>query len=253
MAPYPIRRTWKPARSNRSVIVVLSVICAGSSRHGVSSLAGTPSVELVCRCAAIPRQASFERAVLGCASHHLDRGNHASTSARLRRACVRACPTRLCRRLRRAARVAWRVVDGREDAEPERRGRLRVCLFPAIDACMAVGSRPESGLALAEWWDGQKWSIEHTPQPKHTFDFVGVSCPVVDFCEAVGTGIAHNHGTAFVERWDGLSWQPQPAPTPQDGGSLNGSPAPRPRPASRLGRGTARTPSARSGTVRRGH
>jgi hypothetical protein len=67
-------------------------------------------------------------------------------------------------------------------------------------ACTAVGNVTDKAghvRALAEHWNGRRWSLERTPR---TLGLIGVSCPTVSDCIAVGR--AH----ALAERWDGLSW-----------------------------------------------
>jgi hypothetical protein len=58
-------------------------------------------------------------------------------------------------------------------------------------ACTAVGYRTNAAdvdSALAERWNGQKWKIEHTPDPKGATSrrLYGVSCVTADRCLAVG-------------------------------------------------------------------
>ena len=66
---------------------------------------------------------------------------------------------------------------------------------------------------LAERWNGQRWSIQATPNPSHSIDakFRAVSCPSSSACIAVGT-YASDAWMTLAERWDGKRWSIQPTP-----------------------------------------
>lgn len=91
------------------------------------------------------------------------------------------------------------------------------CVSPA--ACTAVGRFAD--LTLAERWDGQRWTIQTTPNPSTTESILaGVSCPSVTTCITVGayydsTGME----ASLAERFDGTAWTAQSTPNPADGGS----------------------------------
>jgi hypothetical protein len=81
--------------------------------------------------------------------------------------------------------------------------------------CTATGfylTRSGPGRALAERWDGARWSIARPPNPEAAtgIQLVGVSCTPHGPCTAVGffsivTGIE----VMIAERWSGMSWSIQ--------------------------------------------
>jgi hypothetical protein len=81
--------------------------------------------------------------------------------------------------------------------------------------CVAVGG-PGAG-ALAEQWDGAKWTVQPTPKPAgaQLAGFNAISCASASSCMAVG-GYIDATGAQFVlaEQWNGHSWSVVPAPTP---------------------------------------
>jgi hypothetical protein len=95
------------------------------------------------------------------------------------------------------------------------------------NACVAVGSiRTKQGtFTLVERWNGNRWSIQHSPNPPGSKDseLSSVSCTTSRFCVAVG-GSTRRGGPAFtassprefmlVERWDGRRWSLQPIADP---------------------------------------
>jgi hypothetical protein len=71
--------------------------------------------------------------------------------------------------------------------------------------------------ALAERWDGTRWSIQATPNPAQgTGALFGVACTSASACTAVGFSSA---GT-LAERWDGTRWTIQATPNPSAGGGF---------------------------------
>jgi hypothetical protein len=83
--------------------------------------------------------------------------------------------------------------------------------------CEAVGSHGDSAGnqdTLAETWNGQKWTIQSTPDPANpngSPDDNGlgqVSCVSAQFCEAVGAGSTG----PLALTWDGTSWTTQTLP-----------------------------------------
>jgi hypothetical protein len=88
-------------------------------------------------------------------------------------------------------------------------------------ACTAVGfyinSTQTALVTLAERWNGTKWSIEHTPNPKGVPDtwLFSVSCASARACPAVGY---YYNGTIYptlAERWNGTKWSIQSTPNPK--------------------------------------
>jgi len=82
--------------------------------------------------------------------------------------------------------------------------------------CEAVGAYTDlagNEENLAETWNGQKWTIQSTPDPTNPdgADYNGleqVSCVSTQFCEAVGAGGA----TELSLMWNGTSWTTQTLP-----------------------------------------
>jgi len=85
--------------------------------------------------------------------------------------------------------------------------------------CAAVGY--SSGLprfdAIAEIWNGSRWTITSIPVYEgHLFD---VSCVSASWCAAAGYKLMGDDGTAtFIAVWNGHAWRQVPSPDP---GSLN--------------------------------
>ena len=86
--------------------------------------------------------------------------------------------------------------------------------------CTAVGSRDNPSLgqvALAERWDGRRWTVQATPDPAGSdiSMLTDVSCVSAVSCLAVG-----NYGNgrflfgAFAERWNGTRWVLESVPNP---------------------------------------
>lgn len=72
-------------------------------------------------------------------------------------------------------------------------------------ACIAVGSFENNAgrtVTLAERWDGRRWSVQRTPDPRSGGGgFSAVSCTSRNACTAVGSNV--------VERWNGRRWSIQ--------------------------------------------
>jgi hypothetical protein len=69
--------------------------------------------------------------------------------------------------------------------------------------------------ALAERWDGSRWSRQRTAYPGADATFSGVSCTSPRECTAVGTySNADGRQMPFAERWNGSSWSLQRIPDP---------------------------------------
>ena len=91
----------------------------------------------------------------------------------------------------------------------------------ASSACTAAGySINSSGTfqALAERWNGTRWTIQPTPNPTGAAPSVlaGVSCTAPSACTATGTSA----NRPLAERWDGVKWRIQHTPSPAGGGFL---------------------------------
>jgi hypothetical protein len=91
---------------------------------------------------------------------------------------------------------------------------------------MAVGNYTDSsgtGVTLAEQWNGNKWTVQTTPNPSGSqFDFLNsVSCTSSTACTAVGAFDSGTFGT-LAERWDGHKWSLQATPNAPGGSFLIG-------------------------------
>ena len=89
----------------------------------------------------------------------------------------------------------------------------------SASACTAVGyhSNGTTDVALAERWNGTKWSIEHTPTPAGASGgsyLFGVSCVSASACTAVGQDYNATTGFTLAERWNGSKWSIEHAPSP---------------------------------------
>jgi len=107
---------------------------------------------------------------------------------------------------------------------PQPRGAMNPGLggvsCPSGTACTSVGAyNPRAGGAstLAEHWNGTRWSVQSTPNPK-TWSFLNaVSCSSASACTAVGYYYPVAPGGAaltFAERWNGKRWSIQATPNP---------------------------------------
>lgn len=76
----------------------------------------------------------------------------------------------------------------------------------AADACVAAGAYTDEGgtqRTLAESWDGERWTILTTPNPRGaTSSYLrGISCTAAALCTAVGQSTVSGSVTALVERY----------------------------------------------------
>ena len=100
------------------------------------------------------------------------------------------------------------------------------CSSPS--SCTAVGlynANPHTGVpeneALAEHWNGRRWSVAHPPGGGHYFpSLAAVACPGGAECIAVGHYLTSQNITAagpLVERWRGGRWRRITAGLPKYG------------------------------------
>lgn len=117
-------------------------------------------------------------------------------------------------------------------------------------SCMAVGtSNPSTDItrALAEHWNGARWSILPTPRIPDTLAttvFNAVSCPGQNFCLAVGYFDRNRTLYPLGERWNGHRWS-LALPSNQGGAfpaQLEGVSCPSARACVAVGFGGARAP-----------
>lgn len=92
---------------------------------------------------------------------------------------------------------SWNGSNWRVRATPPLTGQPHLdavaCAVPARTAsvrCIATGDHSGAGgrgFALAESWNGTRWSFLPTPSPSFVFnDLYGISCPAASHCVAVG-------------------------------------------------------------------
>ena len=94
-------------------------------------------------------------------------------------------------------------------------------------ACTGIGMlETNKGLegALAERWNGARWTIQAAPQGIGGSNLQAVACPSDSLCVAVGAvGVGSGRAnpgngpipvaTPLVEDWNGIAWTIQPTPT----------------------------------------
>ncbi|MDQ6614959.1 MAG: hypothetical protein M3083_09470 [Actinomycetota bacterium] len=122
-----------------------------------------------------------------------------------------------------SAGTAWTIVPSPsppDGSEPKLVGVSCV----ATTTCTAVGTFIRSGRqkTLVEQWDGAAWTIVPSPNvadsglgpPSADSELLGVSCPAVSNCTAVGDSQMNFGGTGatLVEHWDGMTWTVVPSP-----------------------------------------
>ena len=113
----------------------------------------------------------------------------------------------------------WRIGAMPGPRRPVQSLTLAGVSCSAPDSCMAVGdysygasARPSPAYrdrALAEHWDGSRWTIVHTVNVAHRERFLAVSCPGRHDCVAVGQA---NAKVTLAQRWNGTSWRTEPTP-----------------------------------------
>jgi hypothetical protein len=110
----------------------------------------------------------------------------------------------------------------RERTPNEARTNLDGVACPGARLCWVVGSilNEASGhyRAVAERWNGGKWSLVDIPAPSPSSrgsdtSLDSISCSSPDACTAIGENIVDGSGnvTPLVERWNGRSWSIQRA------------------------------------------
>ncbi|MGD0395211.1 MAG: hypothetical protein ABSC41_21525, partial [Acidimicrobiales bacterium] len=87
-------------------------------------------------------------------------------------------------------------------------------------ACTAVGTYEYSSdvfATLAEVWNGTRWTVQTTPNPKDAIDSYldAVSCSSATACTAVGQYESSSYAeVTLAEVWNGTSWTVQTTPNP---------------------------------------
>lgn len=89
-------------------------------------------------------------------------------------------------------------------------GQLNGVSCTSAKSCVAVGSfgTATGAAALAESWNGSKWTLSRPPAPKGSVvaDLNKVSCRSSSYCIAVGSSSTNTADFALAERWNGRSW-----------------------------------------------
>ncbi len=86
---------------------------------------------------------------------------------------------------------------------------------PSTTACTAVGGYlAHGGMSLAERWEGEKWTIQSTPNLEpSSYRLASVSCPSTSVCFAAGYEYPFGGSEKpLIERWSGGTWSKQLAP-----------------------------------------
>jgi hypothetical protein len=107
------------------------------------------------------------------------------------------------------ASAAW-LIEETPPTETKDSGLWDVSC-PTATACIAVGTK--TGGAIAETWNGTKWSLQTlaTPEGGSNLTLYGVSCTSSSACTAVGSYVVLGVTQPLVERWNGSAWSLQVA------------------------------------------
>ncbi|MBO0816130.1 MAG: hypothetical protein J2P30_13440, partial [Actinobacteria bacterium] len=107
--------------------------------------------------------------------------------------------------------TGWRVQPVPSPAGAGQNSELSAVSCPSATRCFAVGqySTKSGSVALAETWDGARWTVQSLPGAVSNTFLLGVSCASPRACVAVGS-----YGT---EVWNGTSWRFVPMATPAGG------------------------------------
>lgn len=92
---------------------------------------------------------------------------------------------------------------------------------PADHECLAVGvGYPLTGsgnFAIAEYWNGSRWTAALAADPGSSSLLIAVSCPSAASCYAAGqyTPAGSFAWAPLIEHWNGKRWSAQPVPVPR--------------------------------------
>jgi hypothetical protein len=86
------------------------------------------------------------------------------------------------------------------------------CSSPTF--CIAWAGVENSGVTMAEQWNGSSWQMQNLPSSDSDATVNSVSCTSANFCEAVGAG------SAYI--WNGSAWTAQTIPASAASGNLQG-------------------------------
>jgi hypothetical protein len=100
-------------------------------------------------------------------------------------------------------------------------GQLLGVSCTAAKSCVAVGSffTESGGAALAESWNGGKWTLSRPPAPKGSVvaELNKVSCTSALHCIAVGSYSSNTAGFVLADSWNGKIWARMSVPAPAIG------------------------------------
>jgi len=208
----------------RTAVLIVVAVLAAAIAAGAAPVAATPDVPAVFAVPAAPAPAAARWVIQPTPSRHVPGNELFGVSCTSPAACTavgysgaifivlnapdKPRPVTLAQR--------W---DGRRwtiQPTPNPSGASISVLFgvscAARQACTAVGDAETGKVvrALAERWDGRRWTIQPTPSPAGAVfsTLAGVSCPASGECVAVGYSYRSLAGPifAFTERWNGTRW-----------------------------------------------
>jgi hypothetical protein len=100
-------------------------------------------------------------------------------------------------------------------------GQLVGVSCAAAMSCVAVGGdfTNSGGAALAESWNGSKWTLSRPPEPKGSVvgELNKVSCTSATHCIAVGSSSTNTADFVLADSWNGGGWTRMSVPAPAVG------------------------------------
>jgi hypothetical protein len=106
--------------------------------------------------------------------------------------------------------TTWKLTPAPGKPSGATTSELNAVACAAAATCEAAGTYNKSGSspALAEGWNGTKWTVQSTPAiGGSTFaSLQGVSCTASSNCWAVGENISSSATDPLIEKWNGTSW-----------------------------------------------
>jgi hypothetical protein len=90
---------------------------------------------------------------------------------------------------------------------------------PAAGKCVAVGGaypRNTQEYAIADYWNGLRWSVGRTADPGVFSTLSAISCPSSGSCYAAGSYMPNSKvQDPLIEHWNGSSWRQDVVPVPR--------------------------------------
>ncbi|MBV9168095.1 MAG: hypothetical protein JO342_18305, partial [Solirubrobacterales bacterium] len=117
-----------------------------------------------------------------------------------------------------ASHSRWSIQPTPNPSAPNGVLLYGTCTSPS--SCIGVGTHVTAsklGVTLVERWNGEKWSVQRTPNPAGATVgfFYGVGCSSRSACTAVGSAVsASGRNMTLAERWDGSRWLVESIPNP---------------------------------------